>query len=345
LLLLTGATGLVGGELLRRYAGSGVLAVARAPERLDGGVAPLRGDVAEPGRGLSAADLSLVRRTVTGVVHCAADTMFGLPLDQARRTNVEGTRHLIELARECPKLRRLAHVSTVFVVGRSTGTFDELPLRHGNGFLNTYQQSKYEAEDLVLEAAAGGLPAAIFRLSSIAGDSRTGHVRQFNYVHRLLRLFPRNVLPVVPGDPAATVDLVPTDWVGAALFALFERRFDPGRVYHLCAGEGSLTVRELIDLIGNSFARHSGSRIPTPTLVPLAEYDAYVAEAQRTGDRLLRELLRALGLFLPHMGMRQAFRASRTNAELDLPVPPVRGYFGKVVDYCIDTNWGHRRER
>jgi long-chain acyl-CoA synthetase len=342
-LLLTGGTGLVGGELLRRYPGREVLAVARDPagiDRLDLGATPLRGDVAEPGLGLSAADLSLVRRSVTEVVHCAADTRFSLPVEQARRINVEGTRHVLEIARDCPRLRRLAHVSTVFVVGRSTGTFDELPLRHGNGFLNTYQQSKYEAEDLVLEAAAAGLPAAIFRLSSIAGDSRTGRVQQFNYVHRLLRLFPRNVLPVVPCDPAATVDLVPTDWVGAALFDLFEHRVDPGRVYHLCAGEGSLTVRELIDLISESFARRARSPGRVPALVPLAEYDAYVAGAQRTGDRLLRELLRALGLFLPHMGMRQAFRASRTSAELDLPVPPVRGYFGKVVDYCIDTNWG-----
>jgi nucleoside-diphosphate-sugar epimerase len=340
-LLLTGATGLVGGELLRRLPADEVLAVAREPAALGSEVMALRGDVAEPGLGLSAAHLSLVRRRVTHVVHCAADTRFGLPLEQARRTNVRGTRHVVELARECPRLRRLAHVSTLFVVGRSTGTFDELPLRHENGFLNTYQQSKYEAEDLVLDAARA-LPAAIFRLSSIAGDSRTGRVGQFNYVHRLLRLFPRSVLPVVPGDPAAPVDLIPTDWVGPALLDLFGRRFEPGRVYHLCAGERSLTVRELVDLVAGEFERHPRRRewspIRVPALVPLAEYEAYAAEGRRSGDRLLRELLRALGLFLPHLGMRQAFVP---NADAS-PAPPARDYFARVVRYCIDTDWGRR---
>jgi nucleoside-diphosphate-sugar epimerase len=341
-LLLTGATGLVGGELLRRYPAGRVLAVARDPAAVGAGITALRGDVAEPGLGLGADDLALVRRTVTDVVHCAADTRFGLPLEQARRTNVTGTRHVVEIARDCPRLRRLAHVSTLFIVGRSTGTFAELPLRHENGFLNTYQRSKYEAEDVVLEAAAAGLPAAIIRLSSIVGDSRTGHVRQFNYVHRLLRLLPRNVLPVVPGDPAAPVDLIPTDWTGAALRQLLERPVEPGRISHVCAGERSPAVRELIDLIVDSFARHpraaEWSPVRVPELVPLAEYETYVAEARRGGDRLLDELLRALGLFLPHLGLRQAFVP---DAGLT-PPPAARDYFGKVVRHCIDTGWGRR---
>jgi nucleoside-diphosphate-sugar epimerase len=320
-LLLTGATGLVGSELLRRLPCERLLIVARGA---------MRGDVTRPGLGLSAGELALVRRTVTDVVHCAADTRFTLPLSDARRTNVDGTRHVIELAHECRRLRRLAHVSTLFVVGRSTGTFDELPLRHANGWLNTYQQSKYEAEDLVLDAMRR-LPAAIVRLGSIAGDSRTGHVRQFNYVHRLLRLFPRGILPVVPGDPGAPIDLIPHDWAGAALAHLLDHRFAEGGVYHLCGGEESLTVAELMEIVSAAFRRSP------PALVPLAEYEAYAAEARRKGDALLTEVLRALDLFLPHMGMRQSFRTAT-----GLRPPPARDYFGKVVRYCIDTHWGRR---
>jgi hypothetical protein len=78
------------------------------------------------------------------------------------------------------------------------------------------------------------VPAAIFRLSSIIGDSSTGAVHQFNHVHRLIRLFPRNVLPIVPRLPEAPVDLIASNWTMAALAYLFERGFEPCRFYHIC---------------------------------------------------------------------------------------------------------------
>ena len=78
-------------------------------------------------------------------------------------TNTVGTHNLLTFARSCRRLEKLAHISTVYVVGRSTGYFDEAPLRHDNGFCNTYQWSKYEAEELVVQAMRD-LPAAIFRL-------------------------------------------------------------------------------------------------------------------------------------------------------------------------------------
>lgn len=102
-----------------------------------------------------------------------------------------------------------------------------------SAFCNTYQQSKYEAEQVVL---ASGLPAAVFRLSSILGDSRTGEIRRFTYVHQLIRLLPRNVLPVAPCDPEAPLDLIPTEWARVlgyflphlGLYQAFERNADLG---------------------------------------------------------------------------------------------------------------------
>jgi nucleoside-diphosphate-sugar epimerase len=113
------------------------------------------------------------------------------------------------------------------------------------------------------------LPAAIFRLSSIVGDSRTGVVRQFNCVHRVMSLFPRNLLPLAPGRPDAPIDLVATDWATAALVYLFESAFVPGRFYHVCAGpERSLTVREIIGLTVSMFESHPIGRKWLPIRVP-----------------------------------------------------------------------------
>jgi len=134
-LLITGATGLVGSELLRR------LLPAKQGRRI--------------------VVLSRQRVKIAG---------FGLSLECARAVNTEGTRNLLKLASECGNLRKFAHLSTVYVAGREIGHFREGPIRHQSGFCNTYQQSKYDAEQLVLRAM-NELPVAIFRLSSIIGDS------------------------------------------------------------------------------------------------------------------------------------------------------------------------------
>lgn len=347
--LLTGFTGLVGGELLRRLPaarpGHRFVLVTRQPDRAarfrDGpGTRALAGDLQRPDwAGAARAELE---GDVIEILHCAADTRFGLPIGEARAGNVGTTRNVLDFARRCRRLRKFSHASTVYVAGRTAGTLPEAACRHANGFCNTYQQAKYETEEIVL---ASGLPAAVFRLSSIIGDSTTGAVRQFNYVHSLLRLFPRNVLPVVPLDPGAPMDFIASDWAAAALLHLSGAAFVPGRVYQVCAGAGqSLTAGEMIDRTVEAF-RESGHRrtIRMPRFVGLAEYEEFASARRREGDRLLNELLRILGYSLPHLAIRQAFEnrhAVEGLAGSGIELPPIREYYGRVVRYCITTAWG-----
>jgi nucleoside-diphosphate-sugar epimerase len=357
-LLLTGATGLVGSEVLHHLVATRpnrqIIVLARQRHKisrldLHARVIPLQGDLTQPHLGLDDACFADLQRSVTEIMHCAADTRFGQPLEQARMTNREGTRNLLALASCCRKLTKFAYVSTVFVAGRSTGLMGEAPLRHHSGFCNTYQQAKYEAEGLVFESMPD-IPAAVFRLSSIIGDSTTGQVRQFNYIHQLLRVFPRSVLPIAPGEPTAPIDLIPSDWAGAALAYLFDASFVPGRVYHVCAGpDASLTVGQIIDWTLELFESHPRARrwlpIRLPKLVSLAQYEAYVERSRGGDDILLKELLRVLGFFLPHLGMFQAFDNTQTRESLaasHLQLPNIRDYYSKVVHYCLETNWGRQ---
>ena len=355
-LLLTGATGLVGSELLKRLLVAKpcrpLVVLTRQRERIPElnritGVVALLGDVTHPRLALDDSDYAKLQRSIVEIIHCAADTRFGLSLERSRAVNTQGTQHLLDLARRCPRVEKFAYVSTVYVAGRSTGRFLEGPLPHQNGFCNTYQQSKYEAEELVCRAM-GDLPATIFRLSSMIGDSHTGLVQQFNYVHQLLRLFPRNPLPLAPGIPEAPIDLIATDWAIAALAYLFESGFVSGRFYHICAGlEGSLTLREMIDLTVSIFESHPLGRrwlpMRVPELVALSRYEEFVETRRHENDKLLNELLRVLGYFLPHLGMFQAFDNRNTMQALapsGSQFPPIREYYGKVVGYCLETNWG-----
>lgn len=271
------------------------------------------------------------------IIHCAADIRFGIPIEEARAVNVEITRGLLDFARRCPQLKKFAHISTVYAAGKLTGEFEEAPFPPSCEFFNSYQQSKYEAEQLVLNALPT-VPVAIFRLSTIIGDLR-GEVRQFNYFHQLLKMIPNSgAVPVMPGDPFAPVDLIPSDWAVAALDYLFGHRFECGRIYHVCAGpREALAVRALVDMT----YRHFGIR--PPRLVSLSEYERFAAARRTRRDGVVTNMLRVLDQFLPHLALRQSFLNSKTAAELEsagLRVPPIASYYDRIVDYCIRTNWG-----
>src|SRR5207244_13413683 len=168
---------------------------------------------------------------VTGVVHAGACTRFDLSLGRAREVNVEGTKRVVELAGSCRRLDRFGFLSTAYVAGKRTGTVYEHELAHDCGFANTYEQSKYEAEQVVNEAR-GRLPVAVYRLSTLLGDSKTGRITHFTAPHLSLQITRRGLASLVPGTPCCVVDLIPSDHAAAALFELFTGHFEAGQVFH-----------------------------------------------------------------------------------------------------------------
>ena len=352
-LFLTGATGYVGGALFRllsRGIPRRFVLLTRQPAKLEEfsqhrDFSLLRGDITRPYFGLSDHTYTELAEQITEIIHCAADTRFGNSLQGARAVNTAGTQSILEFASRCRRLKKFAYISTLYVVGRSSGCFPESRVCHRNGFCNVYQQSKYEAEEFVGKAM-GQVPAAIFRLSSLLGDS-TGTVRQFNHVHRLIRLLPQNVLPVVPGQAYAPIDLVASDWAIAALAFLFDSAFTPGRFYQLCAGpENSLSLREMVDLTLSVYESHPNGQkwlpIRVPDFISLSSYEQFVETGRQKGDRLFNELVKVLGYFLPHLAIFQAFENQNTMLDLapsGVQFPSIRVCFERVVRFCLDTNW------
>jgi hypothetical protein len=105
----------------------------------------------------------------------------------------------------------------------------------------------------------------------------------------------------------------------------------------------------MIDLMMSIFESHPIGRkwlpIRVPELVSLSRYEEFVEERRRDGDKLLNDLLRVLGYFLPHLAMFQAFdnrNAMEALVRSGLEFPPIRAYYRKVVSYCLETNWGRR---
>ena len=157
---------------------------------------------------------------------------------------------MLELSRELAergRLRRHVHVSTAYVAGRYRGRFLETDLDVGQGFRNTYEQSKFEAERALGEAA-DGLPLVIARPSIIVGDSRSGWTSAFNVIYWPMRAFSRGLMDEVAIDPDGVADIVPVDYVADGVLALLdddERRAAPSRS---SPGDSAPTNAELIEL-------------------------------------------------------------------------------------------------
>lgn len=286
-------------------------------------IVALAGDVTEPGLGVDESDLA----DVTHVIHCAATVSFDLPLEQARRINVGGTRHLLSACRGMPGLQRLDAVSTCYVAGRRTGLILESDLEHDAGFHNSYEQTKYEAE-LLLRAAMSDLPIAVHRPSIVVGDSSTGATGAWKVLYWPLKVIARGQLPVVPYDPACTLDIVPVDFVADAVLALAADTTAVGGTFHLAAGPGrDTTTGELFPRVFRMLDRRPPVRVPPFLFRRVVRPFLALAPSRR-----LRRTLRAGLVYRPYLELRMQFDTTQADAHL----APVGVDCPRVVDY-IDT--------
>jgi fatty acyl-CoA reductase len=76
------------------------------------------------------ADVPELPRDLDAVVHCAGDVSFDPPVDEGFRTNVVGTRDLLDRIRETGADVHYVHISTAYVAGRRRGAIPEGPVDH-----------------------------------------------------------------------------------------------------------------------------------------------------------------------------------------------------------------------
>ena len=348
-ILLTGATGLLGRDVLARLlaarARSRVLVLVRDAERWTAstprsgiGASLRRRRSRSDGLGLNAWARQQVRRNVTAVIHLAADTKFSRPLDDARTVNTRA-----RCACSTARMRGAGAVrasSTAFVAGRRIGVIGENESTHDAGWANAYEQSKYEAEALVRAHADDW---TILRSSTVVCDDVRGGVTQFNAVHRALQLYRNGLAAMMPGIAGSTVDAVTTEYVGDAISRLSLNDDLHRRAVHLCAGTGALPLQELLEITWDRWAaldpawRRRG--IPRPALADLRTY-ALFARPSRDRRPSLKRVLRALSHFAPQLAMPKRFETTTADALLGAPAPAVRDFWIPMIDDLAATNWG-----
>jgi thioester reductase-like protein len=212
---------------------------------------------------------------VVEIFHLAAIYDLSVGRDFAMRVNVDGTRHMLDFARRCPRLRRFQYVSTCYVSGRYDGEFTEDHLEEGQRFNNFYEETKYLAEVEVQRAMRTNLPVSIYRPSVVVGDSRTGATQKFDGPYFVMQWLLRQptiaVLPVVGDSTRYEFNVVPSDYVIGAIDFLSGKDDTAGQVFNL-ADPDPLTVDGTIDTLAAATGRRV-IRVPLPLSVAKAAID------------------------------------------------------------------------
>jgi nucleoside-diphosphate-sugar epimerase len=290
-LLMTGATGFLGGTLMADLleAGTRLAVIVRAGksgsprQRVEtilqrheaerGILLPrpvvIEGDLGLPRCGLDEESVAWVRGACDRVLHSAASLQFNGSDrgDEPWRTNVAGTRSLLELTR-ITGIDDFWHVSTAYVCGLAEGPVQERPSTDVHGFRNDYEASKHEAESLVRSAEWLRDPTFI-RPAVIVGDSVSGATTTYHGLMAMLHL----MTVIVRNSPADERgirqvslrlamtgeegrNLVPVDWVAAVTARLLGSPGARGHIFHL-APERLITIREIINF-ASSYLRSGG---------------------------------------------------------------------------------------
>ncbi len=219
----------------------------------------VEGDIIEPGLGIEGTQRKGLVRKIDTLYHCAALCEFGVPLEKIRNVNVEGTKNVLEFAKECrekSQFRCFNHISTAAVAGDYCGIYYEDSLDKRQSFNNTYEQTKFEAEELVQSYRNEGMSIAVFRPGVITGDSITGEAGNFQMFYQFLHILSLELFKELPINRANDYGLIPVDYVAKAI-CLISSNTHNNKTYHLI-NSNAIPFDFFLEVAGSYF----GFRIP-----------------------------------------------------------------------------------
>jgi len=355
---VTGATGFIGRNLVEllleregtiyvlvREGSKGRLEELRNrwgadPDRVVGIV----GDLSQSRLGVSDADVELLAGNVDHLFHLAAIYDMKAEAESQRVANVEGTRHMVELAEEI-RAGRVHMVSSIAAAGLYKGTWREDMFDEAQDVDNhPYFQTKHESERVVREDCTR--PWRVYRPGIVVGHSETGEMDKVDgpyYFFKLIRRI-RSVVPQwipMPGVEGREINIVPVDFVARAMDHIAHLDGLDGRAFSL-TDPNPLSAGEVIDVFAcAAHAPQSTLRAPAAVTEAFAPLLSMGVSAVPLAEGLTDRVLDDLGIprsVLMYLNYPTHFDSRGTQAALagtDITVPPLEAYAGKLWDY-----WG-----
>ncbi|WP_292757123.1 AMP-binding protein [Methanobacterium sp.] len=363
--LITGANGFLGTQITRQLIKRDdlkIIALVRAESKeqalkrlerawydweeltasLNHQVKVVPGDITLENLGLDEDDYQELASSINHIIHTVADLGLHTPLEELRKTNLEGTCKLLELAHHAKdEFKGFSHISTAYIAGKQKGIILEDELTDQYGFWSNYEKSKYEAEIAVRKS---GLPFTIFRPGMVVGDSKTGEIKTFNTVYALLKLYLTGRIRLIPTSPSLTLNMVPVDYVACAVADLTFSPKVEGKTFHLTTPTSQLpTIRELLDLVQKWARKELGVNLPSPIFLPISSLIQKVSSPHRLKHS--SGLLNTLFTLAPYLDEKRVFSQENIQKYLDTNIPHWENYLPVILNYAVYRGFFHRSER
>jgi malonyl CoA-acyl carrier protein transacylase len=189
------------------------------------------GDLAKSQLGLSDDEFRQLAKEIDVIYHNAAHLNFIYPYTGLKAVNVDSTQDILRLA-VSNKLKPVHYISTIAVFSSwhyaQKTVYEHETVEHIEGMKLGYAQSKWVAEQLVLEARRRGVPVSIYRPPLISGHSETGAWNTDDFTCRLIKTCIQ--MGYAP-DLDWQMDLSPVDYVSSAVVYLSTQ--SQGKNFHL----------------------------------------------------------------------------------------------------------------
>jgi thioester reductase-like protein len=211
-----------------------------------------RGDLTGERFGLSDDEYHALVDSTDSILHCAA-SLNRKSEKQCLNVNLRGSLEVIQLARRAQNhhgLRRYSQVSTVAVAGKRQNEVvtEDDSIDWNRSDYDPYARTKKFTEHMVHQLLPD-VPHTIFRPAIVMGDSRRPETTQFDMVQAFDMLARLPVLPLRPNDQ---IDIVPANYVGAAIVKIHQMEKPGFGTYHLSSGRSSQTYKELTDALADA---------------------------------------------------------------------------------------------
>jgi NAD(P)-dependent dehydrogenase (short-subunit alcohol dehydrogenase family) len=352
---VTGGTGFIGRHLIERLlARPGkifVLVRRESQDKFDalvekvgapkGRLVPIYGDLTRPKLGVGPAAMKQIAGKVRHFFHLAA--IYDLTADEESQvaTNVNGTRHAVQLA-ESIKAGCFHHVSSIAAAGMYPGVFKEDMFEEAEGLDDPYFRTKHDSEGLVRRAC--GRPFRIYRPAIVVGSSKTGEIDKidgpyyfFTLIKKMRSLLPQWV-PTI-GIEGSRINVVPVDWLVAAMDHIAHKPGLDGHCFHL-TDPNPQRMGELL----NEFCR--AAHAPQMTMRIDARMFAFVPPVLRNAiaglppvKRFSNTMLKDLGIprqVLKYVNYPTRFDSRETERALKgskIKLPKIEDYAWRLWDY------------
>lgn len=295
----------------------------------------IEGDITEKNLGMTRTQVEKLSKKIRIIYHSAALCEFNVPMPCIRKINVYGTKNVLDFALKCKKSGQFVsfhHVSTVAIMGDKGGILREDSLDIGQGFNNTYEETKFEAEKLINEYRKKGLSVSIYRPSVIVGDSVTGEVSDFRMFYHPLHIFSIEILEEIPANKDLKYNLVPVDYVARAIYLISSNRKNDNKNYHL-TNSRSITLNSLLNTASPYFG------FKKPKIIPENKFNF----------RKLRGFRRkVIEPYLPYFNHKKIifdttnFKKAINGAGFTWPVIDKR-LLHRLFKYCADVKYINRK--